>query len=529
VAIFLGIDVGTSATKVVACDEQGRVLAQASASYPLSHPRPGWSEQDPELWWGGVASAIRALGGEVSLAEVRAVGLSGQMHGSVLLPKDAHTSGGRAGALRPALLWNDQRTGDQCREIERAAGGRRALVRRVGNAALTGFTLPKLLWVREHESEVMSRTGTVLMPKDFVRFRLTGELATDVGDASGTLLFDVAERRWSPEMFASVGLAEGLVPPALESAAAAGRVTPWAAQETGLAAGTLVVAGSGDNMAGAVGAGVVSTGLVLATLGTSGVVYAHTDKLRLDVHFGEQSGRIHTMCAATGSEGHAGGWCVTGCMLSAGGAIKWCRDVLAPGTSFDALLREAESAPPGSEGLVFLPYLTGERCPHPDPTARGGWIGLTARHGRAHMVRAVVEGVTFGMTQILDLMRGIGITTDRVRLGGGGSRSLFGRQLQADMYGCTCEVTSTDEGPALGAALLAGVGAGHWASVVEASEVATLVRETLEPNRRTKEQLGPVFEVYKLLYADLKGRFAALSESAAVAGAQSGENTRGTD
>jgi xylulokinase len=512
--VLLGADVGTSAVKVIAADEAGHVLASASGDYPLYQPSAGWAEQEPQDWWLATARALRELllSPALSGAQVVALGFSGQMHGSVLLGVDARGSGGQAMPLRRALLWNDQRTLEQCRQIETAAVGRRRLVELVGNAALTGFTLPKLMWVREHEPQVWSQVRHVLLPKDFVRFRLTGRLATDVGDASGTLVFDINSRRWSQPAATFSGIDQGLFPELLESSEVAGRVTPWAARETGLPEGLPVVAGSGDNMAGAVGGGVVQEGLVLATLGTSGVIFAHSDRPRKDIHDQHDSGRLHTMCSATGTREDRRGWCVTGCMLSAGGALKWCRDTIAPGTRFDQLLAEATAVPPGCEGLVFLPYLTGERCPYPDPLARATWVGLTGRHTRAHMVRAVVEGVTFGMSQILALMRGIGVRVESVRLSGGGNRSALWRQMQADVYGCPVVSTHSEEaGSALGAAILAGVGVGVWPTVADACRAIIGIRETTEP-KSTGAYAG-ARAVYERLYHDLRPRFAELARS----------------
>lgn len=508
--LLLGIDVGTSATKAVVCDAAGQVVAVASAEHPISRPRPGWSEQDPRDWWASSVRAARQAAEAAGPERIAGIGLSGQMHGSVFLGDDARGSGAEhAEPLRPALLWNDQRTAAQCETIERRAGGRAALVALVGNAALTGFTLPKLLWVREHDPETYRRTAAIVLPKDYVRLRLTGQLATDVGDAAGTLVFDVDQRAWSQRAITLFDLDPSLLPPALESGAVAGHLTPDAAAALGLRAGIPVVAGSGDNQAGAVGAGVVESGLVLATLGTSGVVYAHADRPRKDLADGV-AGRVHTMCAADGTAARPGRWSVTGCMLSAGGSLQWVRDTLFPGVPYDTLMAEAGRVPPGSGGLVFLPYLTGERCPHPDPSARGGWIGLTSRHTRAHLVRAVVEGVTFGMAQVLDLIRGIGVTVDRARLGGGGARSPFWRQLQADVYGCPVALTNTEEGPAYGAALLAGVGAGLFASVEEACRTALRETEILEPRPAAAEQYREARAVYAALYGDLRERFAAL-------------------
>jgi xylulokinase len=507
---LLGIDIGTSATKALLINERGQILASASRDYPLYAPHPGWSEQDPQDWWLATAAAIRELlkTPGVSPESVAALSFSGQMHGSVLLGKDAAGSGGQANALRRALLWNDQRTAAECAQIEAKAGSRRDLVQLVGNAALPGFTLPKLLWVRANEPDVWKQTAYVLLPKDFVRFRLTGQLATDVGDASGMLLFDVDRRGWSQKAVALLGIDPALLPPTLESASQAGTITAWAAAQTGLREGTPVIAGSGDNMAGAIGAGVVEEGTVLAVLGTSGVILAHSGTPRKDLADPNACGRLHTMCAATDAKG----WVLTGCTLSAGGALQWARNTLAPGVAYDQLMQEAATAPPGCEGLVFLPYLTGERCPYPNPLARAGFIGLTSRHTRAHIFRAVIEGVTFNMAAILDLMRGTGVLVQTVRLSGGGNRSQLWRQMQADCYNAPVVTTNSDEGgSALGAALLAGVGVGIWPSVQAACRATIQTRETLTP--QNPRQYDHARELFAKLYQDLAPHFADLAKN----------------
>jgi xylulokinase len=508
---LVGIDIGTSATKAVRCDVSGRVVASALAAYPSSRPRPGWSEQDPRDWWSAAASAVRQVIEGVNPSAVAGVGLSGQMHGLVLLSKRVVASGGHDGEpLRPAILWNDQRTGEQCRRIEEAVGGRARLVELVGNAALPGFTLPKLLWVREHEPDIARKAAALLLPKDYVRFRLTGEIRTDVGDASGLLLLDVDRRAWSRDALRTFDVDSALLPPLAESACVAGRVTEWAAAQTGLAVGTPVVAGSGDNQAGAIGAGVVRPGMVLLTLGTSGVVYAHADRPQKDLADPAAHGRVHTMCAADGDARGSGAWCVTGCMLSAAGSLQWCRDALFPDATFEQLMHEASTIQPGSGGLVFLPYLTGERCPYPDPLARGGWIGLTARHTRGHLVRAVLEGVAFSLCQIVDLFRAMGIDAATARIGGGGGRSPLWRQMLADLLRIPMATTATEDGPAFGAALLAGVGAGIWPSVVSACTGIT-ERERHEP--APPDPYVPVQRVYGRLYSDLRPSFVRLADA----------------
>lgn len=512
---LLGIDVGTSSTKAIVCDGRGAILASASAPHELLTPRPGWSEQNPDGWWRATCRAVREALASAGIdgASIEGVGLSGQMHGSVLLGAESLGGDGAAAApLRPALLWNDQRTAAQCVEIEEAAGGRAALVGLVGNAALPGFTLPKLLWIRQHEPDVWERVAAWCMPKDYVRLRLTGRLSTDVGDAAGTLLFAVDGRRWSDQAHAMVGLDPALSPRVLESCEVAGVVSRWAAAETGLAEGTPVVAGSGDNQCGAVGAGVVEPGLVLATLGTSGVVYAHSQEPRKDAGgSGAAPGRVHTMCAADGTQARPGHWSLTGCMLSAAGSLAWLRESLFPDVPYDTLLEEAARTPPGSGGLVFLPHLTGERCPHPDPQARGAFVGLTSRHGRGHLARAVVEGVTLTMRQILEIFGDVGVRAERVRLGGGGAKTPFWRQVQADVYGLPAELPNTEEGPAFGAALMAGVGAGVWPGLGEACSATIRVTETREPDEERAQLYRDLLQAYGAIYPALRSGFASLA------------------
>ena len=466
------------------------------------------------MWWGAAVLAVREVLRRVPAAQIAAIGLSGQMHGSVLLPESARGNGGKAGAesapLRAALLWNDQRTALECEDIERALGGREETVRLVGNAALTGFTLPKILWVRKHEPQVYERIAGICLPKDFVALRLTGEFATDVGDASGTLLFDPSKRNWSDRACQRLGVDPALLPPVHESATPIGKITAWAAGVTGLREGTPVIIGSGDNMTSAVGAGVARGGMVAAALGTSGVIIAHADEPAADVgdrhRLGKVAGRTHSMCSATGA------WCITGCMLSAGGSLKWCRDVLAPGVSYDELMREAASVPAGSGGLIFLPYLTGERCPHPDPLARGGWIGLTSRHTRGHLVRSVIEGVSFAMGQIMEIVRSLGVDAARVRVGGGGARSALWRQMLADVLACPVATTNTEEGPAYGAAILSSVGVGRWNTVSEACDAMVAEGEVAEPDAAAGARYGKSREVFGQLYGDLCERFPKMAE-----------------
>jgi xylulokinase len=511
-AHLLGIDIGTSGTKTLICDEEGAVLATAMAEHPISSPRPGWSEQNPQDWWDASCKATKAVlrKAKIKAGDIGAIGLSGQMHGSVFL-------GDGVKALRPALLWNDQRTAEQCQEIESKAGGRAALIELVANPALTGFTAPKILWVRQHEPKVYARTKHILLPKDYIRFRMTGEYATEVSDASGTLLLDVVNRGWSSRLLELLEIDRSLLPRLHESPEITGTLSAAAADEMGLVAGIPVVGGAGDQAAGAVGNGIVAAGIVSATLGTSGVVFAHSEQPTRD-----PQGRVHTMCHAV-----PGKWCVFGCMLSAGGSFQWLRNQLGQAEisaakkrrvdPYELLVAEAQAAPIGCEGLFFLPYLTGERCPHPDPLARGGWIGLTARSTRAMLIRSLLEGVTFGMRDALEIMRQMGISISQVRASGGGARSDFWRHLQADIYNSPIVLTNAVEGPAYGVALLAGVGAGVWSSVEEACSACIFQTSKTSPARKAATVYERFYRVYDKLYFDLKERFA---EMAALATAQ---------
>ena len=503
---LLGIDIGTSGTKTLLCDYTGLVLATATATHDISSPNPGWSEQDPLQWWDATCKATKAVLAKAKIKgdQVTAIGLSGQMHGSVFLADD-HTP------LRPALLWNDQRTTEECAEIESKAGGRKKLIGMVGNPALTGFTAPKILWVRRHEPKVYAKTKHILLPKDYIRFCMTGEYATEVGDASGTLLLDVKKRAWNKQLLSLLKIDAALLPACFESHVVSGQLNKAAAAKLGLKEGTPVVGGSGDQPAGAVGNGIVKAGIVSATLGTSGVVFAHADKPTYD-----PSGRVHTMCHAV-----EGKWCVFGCMLSAGGSFQWFRNHMALSElaearkrkcdPYELLIEEAAKAKPGCEGLFFLPYLTGERCPHPDPNARGGWIGLTARHNRASMIRSLLEGVTFGMNDALAIMDGMGINIKTVRLSGGGARSDFWRQLQADIYSKTVATINAQEGPAYGVALLAGVGTGVWKNVPQACENAIRETETRKPDAGRAKMYAKHHAQYQRLYAALKEEFAGIA------------------
>jgi xylulokinase len=507
-AHLLGIDIGTSGTKTLLIDSRGRRLASATATYPCYAPRPAWSEQDPEDWWLAAARTIRQVLRQagVRASDVSGIGLSGQMHGSVLMDK-----AGRV--LRRAILWNDQRTGQECDEITRAAGGRAKLIGLVANPALTGFTAPKILWVRRHQPRLFDRTATILLPKDYVRYRLTGERATEVSDASGTLLLDVARRCWSKELLRRLDLDPGLLPAVYESTEVSGRLSAAAAAATGLAAGTPVVGGGGDQAAGAVGSGIVRPGVISATVGTSGVVFAHADKVQID-----PLGRVHTFCHAV-----PGAWHIMGVVLAAGGSLQWFRDTLCQDLVAEARRRKidpyelitalAAKTPPGSDGLYFLPYLTGERTPHADPCARAAWVGLSNMHTRGHMARAVIEGATYAMRDSLAIIRELKVPAREVRLSGGGARSRFWQALQADVYGLPVWTLSIEEGPAYGAALLAGVGTGAWATVPEACDATIRRLRQTRPDRRRARLYDALYPEYGQLYRSLRDDFRRMAGS----------------
>ncbi|MCC6238913.1 MAG: xylulokinase [Phycisphaerales bacterium] len=499
---LLGIDIGTSGTKTLICDEKGQVLATAMAEHPIYTPRPGWSEQDPIDWWNASCSATRAVLQKARLRghDITGIGLSGQMHGSVFL-------GDGPKPLRKALLWNDQRTGRQCEQITSLAGGRKKLIELVANPALTGFTAPKILWVREHEPKIYDRTKHILLPKDYIRYCMTGEYATEVSDASGTLLLDVVKRSWSQKLLSILQIDQALLPRLYESYQVSGVLTVPAAKQMGLVPGIPVVGGGGDQAAGAVGNGIVTSGIVSATLGTSGVMFAHSDKPTRD-----PQGRVHTMCHAVPDK-----WCVFGCMLAAGGSFQWLRNNLGQAQvaaakkkkvdPYELMIELAAQASAGSEGLFFLPYLTGERCPHPDPLARGGWIGLTSRHQPSHLYRAVLEGITFGMRDALEIMQQMKIPVRQVRASGGGARSKFWQQLQADIYNKPLVLTNASEGPAYGVALLAGVGTGVWKTVEQACQSSIRTTQRIAARSSLAKLYNRHYAVYDKLYFDLKQRF----------------------
>ncbi len=502
---LLGIDVGTSGSKAILIDADGAVKASVTTEYPLHTPQPLWAEQNPSDWWAATVASIKQVleNSGVVAADVAGVGLTGQMHGLVLLD-------GQGEVLRPCIMWNDQRTAAQCAAITEKVGLDNVL-RLTGNPILPGFTAPKIVWVREHEPDVYAKVAKVLLPKDYARYRLTGGFFGEVSDASGTSMFDVGQRRWSDDMLQALEVPREWLPEVTESPEVSACVSAEAAAETGLLEGTPVVGGGGDQAAQAVGTGIVAEGVVSATLGTSGVVFAASDSYRV-----EPQGRLHAFCHAV-----PGMWHLMGVMLSAAGSFRWYRDTLGQEEvaqaretgrdAYDILTEAAAEVAPGCEGLLFLPYLTGERTPYPDPNARGVFFGLTLRHGKQHLTRAVLEGVSYGLLDSLELMRALGLSIEQVRASGGGARSSLWRQILADVFDAEIVTVNVTEGAAYGAALLAGVGAGVYASVPEACEAAIRLTGRTEP--------GPAVSVYadyypryRALYPALAPEFAAIAE-----------------
>jgi xylulokinase len=505
-SVFLGIDVGTSGTKTLAINASGKILASALFTYPCYVPKPLWSEQDPEDWWQATIQGVRAVMKKAKLkpADVKAIGLSGQMHGSVFLDK-------KNKVIRRAILWNDQRTAAECQEMESRVGGRENLIKLVANPALTGFTAPKILWLRNHEPRHFEKLVKVLLPKDEIRRRLTGEFATEVSDASGMLLLDVAKRTWSTELLSKLELDVSLLGRCYESEDVTGKLTSEAASLLGLTIDCLVVGGAGDCAAGAVGNGIVDRGVLSTSIGTSGVMFVHSDEVKID-----PLGRIHTFCHAV-----RGKWHMMGVNLSAGGSLQWFRNELCKADVekakkakieiYDILTREAAAAPVGCQGLFFLPYLSGERTPHADPDARGCFIGLTLAHDRGHLIRAIMEGVTYSMRDSLEIIEGLGVPIKQIRASGGGSRSPLWRQIQADVFGRKVVTINSEEGPAYGVALLAAVGAGAFKNVQEACGATIRVVKETGVQRPAKAVYDRAFPVYQQLYRSLRNDFKSIA------------------
>jgi xylulokinase len=501
---YLGIDIGTTGTKTLLIDAAGQVLAEANAGYPLHQPRPGWTEQDPEDWWQATVKTVRQVLQQTKLnpADVRAIGLSGQMHGSVFL--DKHNK-----VLRPALLWNDQRTGAECAEITTRAGGRKALIRMVANPALTGFQAPKILWLRNHEPKLFAKLSKVLLPKDEIRRRLIGDYVTEVSDASGTLLLDVVRRNWSNNLLSKLGLDSELLPRVVESEDVTGTLTAEAAELLGLTTQCKVVGGAGDCAAGAIGNGVVRSGILSTSIGTSGVMFVHSDTPQYDA-----LGRLHTFCHAV-----RGKWHMMGVNLTSGGSLQWwVENVIqgaagaAPENAYQQATEEAKAVAAGSGSLLFLPYLNGERTPHADPTARGAFVGLNLTHTRGHLTRAVMEGVTFALRDSLEIIEQLGVPVKEIRAGGGGSRNPMWRQMQADIFGRKITALKVEQGPAYGVALLAAVGDGAYKNIEQACKATIEVAAQTAADRKATKTYAALFPIYQRLYGKLKSEFSELAQ-----------------
>ncbi len=506
-AYYIGLDIGTSAAKALLCDQEGKIVAVAQKEYPLYTPYPLWSEQNPADWWQGSIQAIQQLikTSGIPTDQIGGIGLTGQMHGSVFLDKENQV-------IRPALLWNDQRTAAECEQITTLVGYEH-LIEISGNPALTGFQAPKILWLRNHEPQNYDRLAKVLLPKDYIRFMLTGEYATDCSDAAGTLLFDLRKRDWSKEVLQKLGLPIEWFPKVYEGSQITGRITPSVAKILGLPVGIPVVAGGGDNAAAAVGTGIVRSGLVSSSIGTSGVVFAHSDAINLD-----PKGRLHTFCHAVPGKNH-----LMAVTLSAGNSLRWLRDLFLssannlPGVkdlalNYDTMTAMAASVPVGAEGLLFLPYLTGERTPHLDPLASGAFVGLTARHTAAHLVRAVMEGVVFSLRDGLEIMRDLDVPIREVRAIGGGGKSPFWCQIQADIFGSEVVNLAVEEGPAYGAALLAIAADLDADGVINVSNQCVKTTNTYQPNAGNVERYDHLYQIYQNLYPALRENMHNLSD-----------------
>ena len=502
---LLGIDLGTSGTRTVLFNLSGEVIAAKSAEYPLSQPHNGWAEQDPQHWWEAgiatIAHVVRESG--VDPRQIVSLGISGQMHGLVMLDEKGEV-------LRPSIIWADQRTGEECEDITRLVGAKR-LIDITANPALTGFTASKIMWVKKHQPEIYARCAHILLPKDYLRYKLTGDYATEVSDASGMQLLDVPKRQWSDEVLGKLSIDRGLLAKVYESPEVTGHISEEAAKLTGLSTTTLVVGGAGDNAAAAVGTGTVADGRAFTTIGTSGVVFAHTSQLAID-----PKGRVHTFCCAV-----PGAWHVMGVMQSAGLSKRWLRDNCFEKEveeaeklgidSYDILDRMAASSPPGANRLLFLPYLMGERTPHLDPDCRGGFIGLSAMHTKADLIRSLMEGVSFGLKDSLDILDTMGATPQSMLLPGGGAKSIFWRELLPDILDCPVTTIASKEGPALGVAILAGVGAGVYDSVESACDALVKTDRTFPVNANNAKLYKRYHQLYQGLYPALKDSFKALA------------------
>ncbi|MBC8389723.1 MAG: xylulokinase [Actinobacteria bacterium] len=489
-AHLISFDIGTSSTRCILINEDGKLIASAIKEYPLFTPKPGWAEQDPEDWWKATVFTIKEVltKSKINPSNIAAIGLSGQMHGSVFLDK-----GGKV--IRPAILWCDQRTEAQCKEIYDIFGYE-GFIKLSYNQALTGFTAPKILWLKEVEPENYKKVIQILLPKDFIRYKLSGEYATEVSDASGTILLDIKKRDWSKEILSGLSINKSLLPKVYESSEITSYLSAEAAKITCLKAGIPIVGGAGDQAGGAVGSGIVSEGLISDYLGTSGVVFAYSDSPVYD-----PQGRLHSFCHAIPNK-----WHLMGVTLAAAGSFKWYHDTIGP-QDYDILNQQAGSVSPGSEGLIFLPYLSGERTPYNDPYARGVFFGLSYAHTKNHMARSVMEGVAFSQYDCLNLMNELGIKSDKVILFGGGARSKLWRQIISDIFSITIVTLNVEEGPSYGAAILAGVGAGIYKTVKEAADRIIKEVNRTSPNSDNVKKYRKYYKSYRSLYQSLKGEF----------------------
>jgi len=503
---FIGIDIGTSGTKTVLFDEKANTIASALYEYPLYQPNIGWAEQNPEDWWNATVNTIRDVirKSGVNSSEIKGLGLSGQMHGLVLLDKDYNV-------LRPSIIWCDQRTAKECEQITDLVG-KEKLIEITANPALTGFTASKAMWVKNNEPEIFERTYKILLPKDYIRFKLTGEFATEVSDASGMQFLDIKERKWSDYVLGKLGIDKNLLGKVYESPEVTGTINKSVAELTGLKEGTIVVGGAGDQAAGAVGNGIVEPGIVSSTIGTSGVVFAYMDKVAID-----KKGRVHTFCHAV-----PGAWHVMGVTQGAGLSLQWFRNNFCNSERevasilgkdvYEIMNEEAKDVPVGCDGLIYLPYLMGERTPHLDPFAKAVFFGLTPRHTKKYLIRAIMEGVGFSLKDCMEIIKEMGIKVKEVRASGGGGKSLIWRQIQADMFETDVYTINSQEGPALGVALLAMVGAGVYRSVPEACKATIKTTSRLSPIVRNSKIYQKYYKIYKRLYEDLKEEYRNLNE-----------------
>lgn len=503
---LIGIDLGTSATKTVLFDEVGNIIASAVREYPLYQPQNGWAEQKPEDWREAALETLKEVveTSHINKEDIKGLGISGQMHGLVMLDE-------KGDVIRPAIIWCDQRTGKECEEITQKVGKER-LIEITANPALTGFTASKILWVRKHEPDNYAKCRHILLPKDYIRYILTGVFATEVSDASGMQLLDVPNRCWSEEVLEKLEIEKELLPKVYESIEVTGTILPQIAQETGLSVNTVVVGGAGDNAAAAVGTGIVKEGRAFTTIGTSGVVYAHSDKVVID-----KKGRVHTFCCAV-----PGAWHVMGVTQGAGLSLKWfkdnfCEDYIAQAEKeqkdvYEIINQEVEKIPIGSGKLLYLPYLMGERTPHLDPDCRGVFFGLSAIHNRNNMLRAVMEGVSYSLKDCYEILVEMGMTIEEMMVCGGGGKSPVWKQMLSDLYGCHVNTVTAKEGPALGVAILAGVGAGIYESVEEGCKRALEVKVGCAPKEEDRELYLKYYQIYKELYPDLKQEFRRLQE-----------------